>query len=224
MKVFILAAGRGQRLKPITDKTPKPLVDVQGKPLLLHHLLALKKAGYRDIVINVSWLGEQIIDFLATETPKDLRINISDERDTALETGGGMLKALSLLGDKPFLSVNADIFTDIDYRQFTRLHLNNDLLHIVLVPNPEHNTHGDFSLHNNRLLPINQTQNNFTYSGIGVYSPALFNPVRHRLNDPFRLKPLLQQAIEHKQASGQIYRGQWTDVGTMKRLAELNQR
>lgn len=224
MKAFILAAGRGQRLKPITDEIPKPLVEVQGKPLLLHHLLALKKAGFRDIVINVSWLGEHIIDFLHSETPTGLKISISDERQQALETGGGMLKALKLLGDKPFLSINADVFTDFDYRQFITFALSNDLLHVVLVPNPEHNTAGDFSLNKNRLVSPGSIHDSFTYSGIGIYNPALFKPVRNRLNQAFRLKPLIQQAIRQQLAGGQIYHGQWTDVGTTERLAELNQR
>ncbi len=224
MRAFILAAGRGQRLKPITDITPKPLVKVHGKPLLLHHLIALKKAGFSDIVVNVSWLGDQIIDFLNTETPKGLQVSISDERDTALETGGGMLKALSLLGDKPFLSINADIYTDFDYGQFAGFSLNNDLLHVVLVPNPEHNNQGDFSLDNNRLKPARSTRDNFTYSGIGVYRPKLFNSVRNRMNKAFRLAPLIHQAIDRHQAGAQIYRGHWTDVGTAERLAELNQR
>lgn len=224
MKAFILAAGRGQRLKPITDKTPKPLVPVQGQPLLLHHLLALKKAGFRDIVINVSWLADQIIEFLKTETPKGLTIQISDERGRALETGGGMLKALPLLGDQPFLCVNADVFTDMDYSRLINVSLNNDWLHIVLVPNPEHNQSGDFSLHKNRLMSVTPTHDSFTYSGIGVYSPALFKPVSHRSRQAFKLAPLIHSAIQHQQAGGQIYHGLWTDVGTPERLAELNQR
>ena len=224
MKAFILAAGRGQRLKPLTDKTPKSLVEVQGKPLLLHHLLALKKAGIQDIVINISWLGEQIIDFLKTETPSGLKITISDERQQALETGGGMLKALTYLGDKPFLSINADIFTDMDYRPLTHLSLQNNLLHLILVTNPIHNTDGDFSLYQNRLITADSQQSTYTYSGIGVYSPQLLSAERHRLNETFRIVPLIHQAISNSQATGQIYDGQWTDVGTPARLAELNQR
>ncbi len=223
MKVFILAAGRGRRLKPITDTIPKPLVEVRGKPLILHHLLALKKAGFRDIVVNVSWLGDQIIDFLKTETPKGLHIRISDERDRALETGGGMLNALPMLGDDPFLSINADVFTDMDYSLFSDLSLNNNLLQIVLVPNPEHNQDGDFSVDKNRLMPVTPSHISFTYSGIGVYSPALFKPVLHRHNEAFKLAPLIHYAIKHHQAGGQIYLGHWTDVGSVDRLAELNQ-
>jgi MurNAc alpha-1-phosphate uridylyltransferase len=224
MKAFILAAGRGQRLKPITDKTPKPLVKVQGKPLLLHHLLALEKAGFRDIVINVSWLGEQIIDFLNTDTPKRLSVRISDERQQALETGGGMLKALKLLGSEPFLSINADVFSDMDYRQFADDSLYDDLLKIALVPNPPHNRQGDFSLDQNRLIPIKPTLNTYTYSGIGVFSPALFNSLRERDNEAFRLAPLIHQAVERQLAVGHIHHGQWTDVGSLQRLAELNRR
>jgi len=222
MKVFILEAGRGQRLKPITDTTPKPLVEVQGKPLLLHHLLALEKAGFQDIVVNISWLGDQIIDFLNTETPKGLTVSISDERQQALETGGGMLKALKLLGDQPFLSINADVFTDMDYRQFASDSLNNDLLRIALVPNPTHNSEGDFSLDQDRLVSVNPTQKSYTYSGIGIFSPALFESVRERHNKAFRLAPLIHQAVDRQQAGGQIYPGQWTDVGSLQRLAELN--
>src|SRR5690606_14478856 len=224
MKAFILAAGRGHRLKPITDQTPKPLVEVQGKPLLLHHLLALKNAGINDIVINVSWLGEQIIDFLKTETPSGLEIIISDERQQALETGGGMLKALTYLGDEPFLSINADVFTDLDYRPLSQLSLQNDLLHVDLVTNPNHNLDGDFSLKQNRLKIADHQQSTFTYSGIGVYSPQLLSSEHHRLNEAFTIVPLIHQAIHTNQAAGQIYSGQWTDVGTAARLAELNQR
>ncbi len=224
MKAFILAAGRGERLKPLTDQIPKPLLEVQGKPLLLHHLLALQKAGIKDIVVNVSWLGEQIIDFLETEAPSDLKITISDERQQVLETGGGMLKALTYLGNKPFLSINADIFTDIDYRAFTQRSLQNDLLHLVLVTNPEHNPCGDFSLSQNRLITADSQHITYTYSGIGIYSPHLLNTEHHRLNEPFRIVPLIHHAISNNQASGEIYNGQWTDVGTPTRLAELNQR
>ncbi|KAA3638804.1 MAG: nucleotidyltransferase family protein [Proteobacteria bacterium] len=224
MKAFILAAGRGQRLQPLTNHTPKPLVEVHGKPLLLHHLLALKKAGFRDIVINVSWLGEQIIDFLKSQTPSGLHITISDERNQALETGGGMLKALKYLGESPFLSINADVFTDIDYSLLKKPSLNNDLLRLVLVPNPEHNRAGDFSIVQNRLCQATANQQTYTYSGIGIYSPVLYHSVQHRRNEPFSVVPLIHQAIKNKQAGGYIYTGHWTDVGTIERFAELNQR
>lgn len=223
MKAFILAAGRGERLKPITNQIPKPLVEVQGKPLLLHHLLALKKAGFRDIVVNVAWLGHHIIDFLNTKTPSGLKVTISDERPQALETGGGMLKALSLLGDEPFLSINADVFTDFDYRLLKNRSLKKDLLHLILVPNPAHKDSGDFALSGQRLKPATGSGPHHTYSGIGLYSPELFHSEQTKRNTAFSVVPLIHQAIKKNQAGGQLFTGQWTDVGTPQRLAELNQ-
>ncbi len=215
MKAFILAAGKGERLRPLTLRTPKPLVEVQGKPLLQWHLEALRRAGFTDIVINVSWLRNQIIDFVAQDQFSDLNIQISDEGDTPLETGGGMLKALPLLGEEPFLVVNADVFTDMDYAQVKGLQ-EEDLVHLMLVNNPEHNPNGDFGIDQGRLIEPKQ----FTYSGIGIYHPKLFcDP---SLSGIFSVVPLIKRAIKQNQASAQHHKGHWNDVGSPERLALLN--
>lgn len=217
MKAFILAAGKGERLRPLTLKTPKPLVKVKGKPLLQWHLEALKSAGITDIVINVSWLRDQIIDFVAQHQFQDLNIQISNEGDEPLETGGGILKALPLLGKEPFWVINADTFTDIKPEKFT-LPINNDLVHLLLVDNPEHNLKGDFSIVDGRLSE--QQAQKLTYSGIGVYSPKLFELAD--LNGKFSVVPLIKQAIKLNKASAKHHTGLWNDVGSPERLAILN--
>lgn len=216
MKALILAAGKGERLRPLTLKMPKPLVKVQSKPLIQWHIEALKKAGIQDIVINVSWLRQQIIDFVAQQQFKDLSIQISDEGDAPLETGGGILKALTLLGTDPFLVVNADVFTDMDYTQIKPLEDDN-LIHLVLVNNPSHNPSGDFGLQQGRL--INNKQ--LTYSGIGIYHPQLFTDPT--LRGKFSVVPLIKQAIKAGKATAQHHSSQWNDVGSPERLADLNQ-
>ncbi len=217
MKALILAAGKGERLRPLTLTTPKPLVKVKGKPLLQWHIDALRNAGFKDIVINVSWLREQIIEFTVQEQFADLNISISDEGDEPLETGGGMNKALPLLGDEPFLVVNADVYTDIDFKKIPPLN-KNDLVHLVLVNNPEHNPNGDFSIEAGRLSEKEDAH--YTYSGIGIFSPKLFGSDEH--TGIFSVVPLIKQAIQSKQASAQHHKGSWNDVGSPERLAKLN--
>lgn len=215
MKAFILAAGKGERLRPLTLKTPKPLVKVQGKPLIQWHIEALRKAGIQDIVINVSWLRQQIIDFVSQAPFNDLNIQISDEGDAPLETGGGMKNALPILGTKPFLVVNADVFTDMSYTNVKPLQ-DDDLVNLVLVNNPDHNPEGDFAIEKDRLN-INKQ---LTYSGIGIYHPQLFND--RALTGKFSVVPLIQQAIKNGKASAQHHPGKWNDVGSPERLAALN--
>ncbi|WP_154222015.1 N-acetylmuramate alpha-1-phosphate uridylyltransferase MurU [Marinicella rhabdoformis] len=217
MKAFILAAGKGERLRPLTLKTPKPLVKVKDKPLLQWHLEALRAAGISDIVINVSWLRNQIIDFVAQDQFADLSISISDEEDEPLETGGGMLKALPLLGEMPFLVVNADVFTDFNYKYLPQLNAE-DLAHLVLVNNPDHNPKGDFSIRNGRLSE--QQAQKLTYSGIGLYSPKLFELAD--LDGKFSVVPLIKQAIKLNKASAKQHTGIWNDIGSPERLAVLN--
>lgn len=217
MKAMVLAAGRGERLRPITDTIPKPLVPVAGKPLIAHHLEALAHAGIQDVVINLSYRGGQIRDVLADGSHFGVRIAYSDEGPAALETGGGIFNALPLLGTRPFLVVNADIWTDFD---FGGLALDAGAhARLVLVPNPPHLMRGDFGLDGDFV--VEREQDRYTYSGVGVYSPELFagcSPGK------FPLLPLLKRAIGARRLRGQLYRGEWSDIGSPERLAALEKR
>lgn len=212
---MVLAAGRGQRLRPLTDHTPKPLLVVRGKPLIAWHLEALAHAGVREAVINLSWLGAQLRAALGGGERYGLRIHYSEEPADALEVGGGIFNALPLLGDAPFFVVNGDTFTDLD---FSRLVIAPEALaHLVLVPNPSHHPQGDFALRDGTVEATGEPR--LTYSGIGVFRPGLFaqcSPGR------FPLLPLLRSAIAARRLSGERYDGVWTDVGTAERLAALN--
>ena len=219
MKVMILAAGRGARLMPLTNHTPKPLVKVKGKPLLLHHINQLTNAGYHDFVINVCWLKQQIIDYANKLTTRGIKIQISDEGDTALETGGGMLKALPLLSNQPFLAVNADIYTDFDFKTIQPLNPES-WVHLLLVKNPPHNLSGDFGLNHDRLTLKQDAQPSYTYSGIGLFHPKLFNNII--TTEPFSVVPLIKNAIANNKATAQLHHGNWSDVGSKERLDELN--
>lgn len=216
MKAMILAAGRGERMRPLTDHTPKPLLQVAGRPLIEHTLLALTRAGFNDIVINTAWLGEQIEARLGDGSRFGIRLGYSRE-STLLETGGGIHQALSLLGAEPFLVVNGDVASDYPFGQLPTSP--EGLAHLVLVDNPSHHPDGDFGLNAGRVE--NTGCPRLTFSGIGVYRPQLFadcQPGR------FPLAPLLRQAIDHAQVSGEHYPGFWLDVGTVERLRLLEQR
>jgi MurNAc alpha-1-phosphate uridylyltransferase len=215
---MILAAGRGERMRPLTDHTPKPLLEVAGKPLIVWHIERLAAAGIRDLVVNHAHLGTQIEQRLGDGAAWDLRIRYSAEGDgCALETGGGILKALPLLGAGPFLVVNADIWCDLD---FTVLRLGaDDLAHLVLVDNPAHNPHGDFALAGERVRRDGPCR--LTFSGIGVYRAALFSDCSP---GAFPLAPVLRDAMDAGRVSGMHHRGQWSDIGTPQRLDELNRR
>ena len=216
MKAMLLAAGRGERLRPLTDHRPKPLLVVRGKPLVVWHLEALARAGVSEVVINLSWLGASIREVVGNGERFALRIRYSEEPAGALEVGGGIYQALPLLGAAPFIVVNGDTFTDLD---FARLAIEpNALAHLVLVANPEHHPRGDFVL-TGRLISAAETPR-LTYAGIGVYRPELFArcaPGR------FPLLPLLQAAIAAGRLTGERYDGAWTDVGSVQRLAALNE-
>ncbi|PCH66123.1 MAG: mannose-1-phosphate guanylyltransferase [Gammaproteobacteria bacterium] len=218
MKAMILSAGRGERLRPLTDHTPKPLLKA-GKYRLIEYLIqSLVKAGFTELVINTAHLSEQFPTILGDGSQFGAQISYSPEQQGGLETAGGIINALALLGDEPFLIVNGDIWTDFPFEQLTNFSLSPDTLaHLVLVNNPEHNLQGDFSLNLGR---INQTeQQRYTYSGIAIYHPKLFSGFQvQRL----ALKPVLLQAIEQQQISGQLYQGQWSDIGTVERLQQLN--
>lgn len=214
---MILSAGRGERMRPLTDTTPKALLEVAGEPLIVRHLRALREAGVEDVVVNLSHLGEQIRDTLGDGEEFGVRILYSPEPSPPLDTGGGILQALPLLGPDPFWVVNADVCTD--YRFATPLLADDDDAHLVLVDNPAHHPEGDFHYEEGRIQE--QSGERLTFAGVGFYRPRLFEACEP---GRFPLAPLLQAAIRAKQASGEHYRGQWVDVGTAERLAEAQAR
>ncbi len=217
MKAMLLAAGRGERMRPLTDSLPKPLVPVAGRPLIAWHLTALAAAGYREVVVNTSWLAEALHAALGDGASFGVRITWSDEGPVPLETGGGIFRAVPLLGPGPFLVVNADIWTDID---FARLELESDAhAHLVLVANPPHNVRGDFGLDGDRV--VSRDTDRFTYSGVGVFRPEFFHDSSA---GGFPLLPLLNRAIAARRLRGELHRGAWSDVGTAERLAALDAR
>ncbi|NNK32379.1 MAG: nucleotidyltransferase family protein [Xanthomonadales bacterium] len=211
MRAMILAAGRGERLRPLTDDVPKPLVELGGKPLIEHHLESLAAGGFREIVINQGHLGDRLRDVLGDGGRWGLNIHWSDEQPRALETGGGIFKALPLLGSAPFLVVNGDIWTDYPCARLRAVKC--DWAHLVLVPNPDHNPEGDFSLQAARVRADGEDRK--TFSGIGVYHPRLFEGCRA---GRFSVVPQLRNAMEQHVVTGEEYRGGWSDIGTLDRL------
>ncbi len=215
MKAMILAAGRGKRLRPLTDHTPKPLLPVAGKPLIEYHIEALAAAGIRELVINHAHLGARVEQALGDGDRWGVRITYSPETE-ALGTGGGICNALPLLGSQPFIVVNGDIWTDYD---FGSLRLAADkLAHLVLVANPAHHPAGDFSLADGRVLDKGPVR--WTFSGVGVYTPELFRGCQP---GAFPLAPLLREMMGAGRVSGEFFEGQWIDVGTQERLDELEE-
>ena len=215
MKAMILAAGKGERLRPLTLHTPKPLVKAAGVPLIEYHIRALVRAGFDELVINHAWLGEQIEAYLGSGERFGVRIRYSPEGEP-LETGGGIQRALPLLGDEPFAVVNGDIWTDYDFAALQRPLTG--LAHLVLVNNPEHHPAGDFVLAEGRVSEHGAPAARLTYSGIAVLSPRLFDGCSA---GAFKLAPLLRQAMAAGQVSGERHHGRWVDVGTHERLAEV---
>jgi len=238
MKALIFAAGLGERMRPLTDFIPKPLLQAGGKPLIAWHLEKLAALGITEIVINTSWLAGQFPAQLGDGQHWGVRLMYSYEGDTPLETGGGMLNALPLLGDAPFIAVNGDIWTDFDLVRLP--HEPDGLAHLVMVDNPEHHPAGDFYLHpTGQLKPLShlwergwgegETQT-LTFSGIGVYRPELLNdwqtiigssPGRESTPHRFPIAPLLRAAMSRNKVTGEHHRGHWTDIGTPERLAQL---
>ena len=222
MKAMILAAGRGSRMRPLTDHTPKPLLDVGGKPLIVWHIENLKTAGFKDIVINIAWLGNQIPEALGDGSKFGVNLHYSDEQqEGALETAGGIIKALPLLSEMPsenetFLVVNGDVWCDFNYSTINPIQ-NDDLAHLVLVNNPEHNPSGDFSLNGRRIAE--QGDNKLTFSGIGYYHPDLFKNMK---TGKLALAPILRENMGLNKISGEFYQGEWRDIGMPERLEELN--
>ncbi len=221
MKAMILAAGRGERMRPLTDHTPKPLLVAGGKPLIVWHLEKLAAAGFREIVINHAHLGEQIEKAIGDGAKWGLTITYSPEPQGALETAGGIAQALPLLGDGTFLVVNGDVYCDVDFGRFFRLTATGwqPPAHLVMVDNPAHHTSGDFSLEGERIVFAHGGQT-VTYAGIAVFSPAFFRDVP--VGQPLKLRPLLDAAIAAGTLSGERFTGRWVDVGTPQRLAELD--
>lgn len=216
MRAMILAAGRGERMRPLTDTTPKPLLKVRGKALISWHVERLMACGFSEIVVNLGHLGYKIQEYLETNRPEGVKILFSDEQQSsALESAGGIIKALPLLGDAPFLVVNGDVFCDYEFTPNFKLY--GMLAHLILVENPEHNLRGDFGLKDGFLL--NKTSVQYTFSGIGYYDPKLFASLDVQ---KMPLAPLLRQAIEQKQISGALHHGSWHDVGTPQRLQQIN--
>lgn len=216
MKAMILAAGRGERMRPLTDHTPKPLLPVADKPIIQHTIQQLVAAGFNDIVINHAHLGRQIEERLGDGKQFGAHIRYSPEGDQALETAGGIINALHLLGNEVFLVINGDIATDFPFAELKNRPV--DLAHLVLVNNPEHHPQGDFGLDNAGNVIENCTEQ-FTFSGIGLYRRELFNKTPAGKS---KLGPLLRQAISMRQVSGQKFTGFWMDIGTPQRLQELD--
>ena len=217
MKAMLLAAGRGERMRPLTDALPKPLMQVGGRALIEWHLQALARAGIREVVINLSWLAEKLRAALGDGRDFGVSISWSEEGPVPLETGGGIFRALPQLGPGPFLVVNADIWTDID---FARLRLAPEAhAHLVLIPNPPHHPRGDFGLEGDRV--VTRESERFTYSGVGMYRSEFFAGCAA---GRFPLLPLLNRAIAAGRVSGEVHPGQWCDVGTAERLAGLSAR
>lgn len=210
MTAMILAAGLGTRMRPLTNNTPKPLLEVGGKPLIVWHIEQLKEAGFTKIVINVAYLGQQIIDYIGNGSRFGVDIVFSDEQNEgALETAGGIIKALDHLSET-FLVVNGDVWTDYNYKNNFEL-LGGNVAHLVLVENPEHNLKGDFFL--------TGSKEKYTFSGIGYYSKKLFNTLNY---GKAPLAPLLFEAVKNQSLSTEYYDGSWYDIGTPERLESLN--
>lgn len=222
MKAMILAAGRGERMRPLTDHTPKPLLPVAGKPLIVWHLEKLAASGCREIIINHAHLGAQIEQALGSGAQWGLTIRYSPEPSGALETAGGIARALPLLGESPFLLVNGDIWCDLDFGRFFRLTAAgwHPSAHLVMVDNPAHHARGDFGLAGEKIIAAHDGPA-LTYAGIGVFSPTFFADIPP--GQPLKLRPLLDAAIRLGTLTGERHTGRWVDVGTPQRLAELDQ-
>lgn len=213
---MVLAAGRGERMRPLTDREPKPLLRVGGKRLIEYHLERLVAAGFREVIVNTAWLGDMIEATLGDGARYGLAITYSHERPAALETGGGIHRALPLLGSAPFLLVNGDVWTDIDFGGLRKLPAQS-LAHLVLVPNPPQHARGDFRLEQG--LVAEGEGERFTYSGIGIFDPGMFAACAP---GKFPLLPLLREAIAERRLSGELHRGRWYDIGTVDRLNALD--
>ncbi|RKG35759.1 nucleotidyltransferase family protein [Acinetobacter guerrae] len=221
MKAMILAAGLGNRMRPLTLHTPKPLLSVGGKPLIVWHIEKLKRIGVTEIVINTAWLADKLVDALGNGSLLGVKILWSHEGE-GLETAGGIINALPILGDEPFILVNGDVWTTMDFSPLLNIKLVDNLAHLVFVPNPAQHPQGDFILLNHKAYTFDQGQNGeaLTYSGVAVLSPKLFENLEQGKRP---LAPLLKQAMLDGQVSAEKMQGVWVDVGTPERLNELDQ-
>jgi MurNAc alpha-1-phosphate uridylyltransferase len=219
MKVMILAAGRGERMGYLTQNCPKPLLKVKGRCLIDWHLIKLCDAGFKDVVINVAYLSKEIIEFVGDGSKWGLNISISEEGQ-ALETAGGIKQAIKYLGDEPFAVINADIFSDYNYKNLKNRSLENKRMgHLVLVNNPEHNPKGDFGIMDDGILTMN-SEKSLTFSGIAIYDPKFFSELAE--GNKIKLAPILETAINKKCIQGELFDGLWSDVGTPERLNMIN--
>lgn len=221
MKAMILAAGMGNRMRPLTLHTPKPLLKVGGKPLIVWHIEKLQKIGVQEIVINTAWLGEKLVDALGDGSQFGVKILWSHEGE-GLETAGGIINALPLLGNEPFILVNGDVWTTMDFAPLLNVQLQNDLAHLVLVENPVQHPQGDFTLAANKAYTFEQARSgeNLTYSGVAVMHPQMFDGLQSGKRP---LAPLLKQAMQEEKISAHKLQGVWMDVGTPERLNALDQ-
>lgn len=211
---MILAAGRGERLRPLTDHTPKPLIKIHGRTLISYHLENLALAGFREVVINVSHLRNMIRDSLGDGSNWRLKIHYSDESDHPLDTGGGIQQALPWLGSAPFAVINGDVFTHYPFARLRAVKCQH--AHLIMIPNPAHNPNGDWGVHGGRMDP--DAEPHYTFSGISVYNPAFFADCDA---GRFSVVPMLEAAAKEKQVTAELYRGPWHDVGTLQRLETL---
>ncbi|UGQ24776.1 N-acetylmuramate alpha-1-phosphate uridylyltransferase MurU [Acinetobacter calcoaceticus] len=220
MKAMILAAGLGNRMRPLTLYTPKPLLEVGGKALIVWHIEKLKRIGVTEIVINSAWLADKLISSLGDGSQFGVDIRWTRE-DEGLETAGGIINALPLLGTDPFILVNGDVWTTMDFEALRHIKLNDDLAHLVLVDNPKQHPEGDFTLFDGRTFTFDQdvTGENLTFSGVSVIHPKLFDGLEPGKRP---LAPLLKQAMHNQKISGEKLKGAWVDVGTPERLMELD--
>ncbi|MDO7192166.1 nucleotidyltransferase family protein [Acinetobacter nosocomialis] len=220
MKAMILAAGLGNRMRPLTLYTPKPLLEVGGKPLIVWHIEKLKKIGVTEIVINSAWLADKLISSLGDGSQFGVDIRWTREEE-GLETAGGIINALPLLGTDPFILVNGDVWTTMGFEALRDIKLNDDLAHLVLVDNPKQHPDGDFTLLDGRAFAFDQDVKgeNLTFSGVSVIHPKLFDGLEHGKRP---LAPLLKQAMQNQKVSAEKLKGAWVDVGTPERLMELD--
>ena len=219
MKAMILAAGRGSRMGSLTADIPKPLINLDGLTLIEHNILKLKQAGIQEIFINISYLGHKIKDFLGSGKNYGLKIKYLDELDNVLGTGGGVLNALSFIGNEPFWLINADVYSD--YIIPKKFKLKKSFIgHLILVPNPEHHTNGDFFLSQN-IVKYSNKKRPFTFSGMSFISPLLFNNI---FKKKFPLEPLLDYMAKNNRLSGEVYDGVWSDIGSQARLNAMKRK
>jgi N-acetyl-alpha-D-muramate 1-phosphate uridylyltransferase len=225
MKAMILAAGRGERMRPLTDRLPKPLLSVGGKPLIVYHLEQLSALGVTDVVINVAYLGDKIQQVLGDGAAWNVSISYSEE-PYPLETGGALYKALPLLGDEPFILVNGDVWSDMSFSVIAKASVNRRTKaafvgHLFLVKNPLHNVQGDFSLDNNRVTLKSDNALTYTFSGMALIHPDMIRDYPHK-REAFPLKEVFLYFIKQRQLTASVYTGGWCDVGTPERLQELD--